>query len=86
MKEEGGGGGGGRTPGSMRSTHSRGESLGASPRKILGNLDHLTLDFLCRLPLLGHSYILSPFLGLVYIRGGVRELTSSAGGMLSESL
>ena len=38
-----------------------GECLGASPQKILGNLDHLILDFLCRLPLLGHSYILSPF-------------------------
>ena len=31
------------------------------PQKNLWNLDHLILDYLCRLPLLGHSYILSPF-------------------------
>ena len=52
---------GGRTPGSVRSTHSSGESLGASLKKMFGNLGHLILDFLCRLPLLGRSYILSPF-------------------------
>ena len=31
----GGGGGGSRTPGGVQSTHSRGESVGASPRIFL---------------------------------------------------
>ena len=60
------GGGGGRTPGSVWSTHSRGENIGASPRKNWefrpSYTDYIpgTSDFLCRLPLPGHSDISLP--------------------------
>ena len=60
VSEGGGGGGGGG--GWWQDSHAeytfKGGEYWGIPQK---NLDHLIRDFLCRLPLLGHSYILSPF-------------------------
>ena len=44
-----------------RKAHIQGGGVLGRPPEFFLNLDHLILDFLCRLPLLGHSYILSPF-------------------------